>query len=148
MMSTSLRRFIKTPNTSETQITPYFWLIGFFLRYYHLKRTFKKKMDTLSGEGEADETGYEIVASAIDFDPIRYLIQKIEQHQDEKKWDDLHITVRCLKEVIRILLAMITSTNEASREISKSLQHNLYYEGKLLSIIPDLLKNYHRQNRA
>jgi len=66
----------------------------------------------------------------------------------QRKWEDLHIAVRCLKEVVRILLTMITSSNPKSSEISKSLQHNVYYEGQILSIIPELLKNYHRQNKT
>ena len=78
-MGTSFRRFLKVLDTGEQQITEYFWLTQFFLRYYDLKRNFKKLDKTQEGE----ETGYEIIASSIDLDPIRFLIRRIEQHGDE-----------------------------------------------------------------
>jgi len=84
MMGTCFRRFVKQADTSDKEITQYFWLTGFFLHFFHLKQVFRKKMGQLSNEpDQEDETGYEVVASSIDLDPIRYLIRRIELHQFE-----------------------------------------------------------------
>jgi len=43
---------------------------------------------------------------------------------------------------------MSLSSNSVSLDISNNLQHNLYYEGQLLSMIPELLKHVKRHTKG
>ncbi|KAF9516043.1 hypothetical protein BS47DRAFT_1443938 [Hydnum rufescens UP504] len=102
---------------------------------------------------------FEMVAEVVEKSWIGWVLRRMRMAMDDKpkQWTELRAGMDCLSQIVRILfapLASITRANEPAlvsrfcARASKTLQHQLYYNGEILEIALDSLKGYKQQSIA
>ncbi|ORX69320.1 timeless-domain-containing protein [Anaeromyces robustus] len=123
----------------EKDYIRFIWMLSFILKY----RIYAYEK---ASEEEKIKFSFDSINSILNVKGLLFIVYRLKLYQDEKKWQEIGLTLYCLKYVLITLDNMNDSNDENYKEASKNLQHNLYYEEETLNIIISLCRNYKTRN--
>lgn len=123
----------------EKDYVRFIWFCSFILKY----REYACEKAT---EEEKYKYSFDSINSMLNVKGLLFVVYRLKLYQDEKKWQEIGLTLYCLKYVLITLNSMNNSDDPDYKEASKNLQHNLYYEEETLNIIISLCRNYKTRN--
>jgi len=123
----------------EKDYVRFIWFCSFVLKYREYA------CEKASNEEKA-KYSFDTINSMLNVKGLLFVVYRLKLYQDEKKWQEIGLTLYCLKYILITLNSMNNSDNEEYKEASKNLQHNLYYEEETLTIIISLCRNYKTRN--
>ncbi|KAJ3332115.1 Topoisomerase 1-associated factor 1, partial [Gonapodya sp. JEL0774] len=135
----------------------YLWLSTFFLEVQ--RESYRKVLADFVPPPKPDSQGdsanfeepdleppedysFDSVASIVDLRTLAFIVKQVRQYNEDKEWTLLHIAVDCFKEILKTLDDMAACQFDDFKEVSQSLQHNLYYEASTLELIEQLLRGF------
>ncbi|ORX43590.1 timeless-domain-containing protein [Piromyces finnis] len=123
----------------EKDYIRFIWFCSFILKYRNYA------YEKASNEDKV-KYSFDNINSMLNVKGLLFIVYRLKLYQDEKKWQEIGLTLYCLKYVLITLHGMNNSNNEEYKEASKNLQHNIYYEEETLNIIISLCRNYKTRN--
>ncbi|ORY20743.1 timeless-domain-containing protein [Neocallimastix californiae] len=138
---TSIKKDFDMQRTKVREIDyiHFIWFCSFILKYREYAYEKASEEDKL-------KYSFDSINSILNVKGLLFIVYRLKLYQDEKKWQEIGLTLYCLKYVLITLNCMSDSDDENYREASKNLQHNLYYEEETLNIIINLCRNYKTRN--
>ncbi|RUS31825.1 timeless protein-domain-containing protein [Jimgerdemannia flammicorona] len=140
------------PKIREADYPKFFYLVQFFLRYQRLalERVREERAKQFNVPGTEDEDtdacAFDLVAGAMDARGFLLCVKRMCICKDEKNWSELHVAVDCFKQMLLTLEGMAQSPHEDYREVSESLQNNIFYEESTLDLVVQLIRDYKNQS--
>ncbi|RUP49856.1 timeless protein-domain-containing protein [Jimgerdemannia flammicorona] len=140
------------PKIREADYPKFFYLVQFFLGYQRLalERVREERAKQFNVPGTEDEDtdacAFDLVAGAMDARGFLLCVKRMCICKDEKNWSELHVAVDCFKQMLLTLEGMAQSPHEDYREVSESLQNNIFYEESTLDLVVQLIRDYKNQS--
>ncbi|KAL1919889.1 uncharacterized protein VTP21DRAFT_1821 [Calcarisporiella thermophila] len=103
----------------------FFYLVRFFLRFQRL----------------ALPDSFDLVASMLDVRSLFLVVRRMRTSFEERRWNELHMTVDCFGQMLLTLQSMQKSSHEEYRAVSLHIQHNLFYDAYVFDLAAEIVKS-------
>ncbi|KAJ3024199.1 Topoisomerase 1-associated factor 1 [Thoreauomyces humboldtii] len=148
-MVASIRRDFaaEKDKVQEEHYARFMWLCAFMLKFQRcaLRNHAKKSAEGVSLEEAGTLLDFDTVTGFLDLRGLSFVTGRIGRSQDEKRPDEVHVAVDCLKQMLLSLDAMMLSDDEDFRDASEHMQSNMYYEHSTIEIAVGLARDFKRQ---
>ncbi|KAJ1979779.1 Topoisomerase 1-associated factor 1, partial [Dimargaris xerosporica] len=91
-------------------------------------------------EPTADTFGFELVGSMVNLPAFALVVRSLRTFYEEKRWAEMHTSVRCFLHLLKTLIRMSNSATEAHREVADHMFQNLCYEAATLDLLGTLVR--------
>lgn len=145
---THLRKAIERESERLTDVNyrQFFYAVAWFLEAERVRReTQKKEVKPDKVRADFDDESFSLVAAVLNQETFIMLNRFMQVSSDNKEWQDLNASMRCLTQILLTVQEMAQSPLEEDQEIADNIQNRIFYEETTHDRVVEILKGYKDQ---